>query len=370
MLLEPSIAGGPIARMFADMPVKTRTKTAHTVAQDYATTSMSRDDLALAEAIINYLLLDIDPAVRAALSEELKDCNFLNREAVKKLAQDIDVVSLPIIALSPLLTERDLLEIFETASEAKQIAIADRAELDLVVTDQIAERACFEAVEACLENQGAIIGRKGYQHILARFGNEESIQELLVRRPSLPKDTVKRLCEFISEDNKQELMEGDHLSDALSARMILNARERVLAKSLSRRMTDYEQKKASISLQKEGRLTATLMLRSLISGNQSFFLSALAEASGISKKRVNSLTSGRGYLGFKRLYERAEMPNYLYEAFRTVLEEQRNARHYHPRADMDNLQQRLIDRIAHVYEWEDDLSLEELMEKLLPKRIY
>jgi len=370
MLLEPSIAGGPIARMFADMPVKTRIKTAHTVSHDYATTSMSRDDLALAEAIINYLLLDIDSTVRAALSEKLKDCNFLSHETVQKLSQDVDVVSLPMIASSTLLTDRDLLEVLETASDAKQIAIADRAELDLMVTDEIAKKGCYEAVEACLENQAAIIGLEGYQHILQRFGNEEIIQELLFRRPDLPKDTVTRLCEFISEDYKQELMVGDHLSDAVSARMILNARERILAKNLSRRMTDYEQKKASLSLQKEGRLTATLMLRSLISGNQSFFLAALAEASGISKKRVNSLTSGRGYLGFRRLYDRAEMPNYLYEAFRTTLEEQRNARHYHPRADMDNLQQRLIDRIAHVFEWDDDMTLEELMEKLLPNRIY
>lgn len=369
MLLKPSIAGGPVARMFADMPVKSRIKTAHTVAHDYATTSMSRDDLALAEAIISYLVLDIDGTVRAALSDELNECEFLNHEIALKLAQDIDVVSLPMIASSVLLKDDDLLAILETASEEKQVSVARRFELDLKVTDQIALAGCHDAVAACLENPTSIFGMEGYQNILQRFGDEEVIQESLIRRSNLPKDTVTRLCEYISEDYKKELMDGTHLSNALSARMILNARERVLAKSLSRRMTDYEQKKSSLSLKKEDRLTATLMLRCLISGNQSFFLAALAEASGISKKRVNSLTSGRGYLGFKRLYERAEMPNYLYDAFRTTLEEQRNARHYHPRADLDNLQQRLIDRIAHAYNLEDEMILEELMEKLLPKRL-
>jgi uncharacterized protein (DUF2336 family) len=367
MLLEPSIAGGPVARMFADMPVKSRIKTAHTVAHDYATTSMSREDLALAETIINYLVLDIDSAVRAALSEELCECEFLNREIALKLAQDIDVVSLPMITSSVVLSDDDLLGILETADDAKQVCIAQRYELDLKVTDQIALTGCHDAVEACLENSTAIFGMEGYQNILERFGDEVVIQEALIRRSNLPKDTVSRLCEYISEDYKKELMDGTHLSDALSARMILNARERVLAKNLSRRMTDYEQKKASLSLKNENRLSATLMLRCLISGNQSFFLAALAEASGISKKRVSSLTSGRGYLGFRRLYERAEMPDYLYDAFRATLEEQRNARHYHPRADLDNLQQRLIDRIAHAYDLEDDMTLEELMEKLLPK---
>jgi uncharacterized protein (DUF2336 family) len=112
------------------------------------------------------------------------------------------------------------------------------------------------------------------------------------------------------------------------------------------------------------------MLRLLIAGNHSFFSAALGHASGISKKRVISLTSGRGYLGFQRLYDRAEMPPYLYTAFRTAMEEHRKATHYHPRADLDNFRQRMIGRIAETYGWEDDLSLEELMEKLLPKRLH
>jgi uncharacterized protein (DUF2336 family) len=112
------------------------------------------------------------------------------------------------------------------------------------------------------------------------------------------------------------------------------------------------------------------MLRLLIGGNQSFFAAALGHASGISKKRVISLTSGRGYLGFQRLYDRAELPPYLYTAFRTAMEEQRKAANYHPRADLENFRQRMINRIAEKYGWEDEISLEDLMEKLLPKRLH
>ncbi len=83
-----------------------------------------------------------------------------------------------------------------------------------------------------------------------------------------------------------------------------------------------------------------------------------------------SLTSGRGYLGLQRLYERAALPPYHYTAFRITLEEYRKALHYHPRADQENFRQRIIDRIAATYGWDADMTQEELMEKLLPKRLH
>jgi uncharacterized protein (DUF2336 family) len=367
MQLEPTVAAGPIERMFAGMPLKTRVKTAHTVAHDYATTAMSPEDLSLAESIIMYLAQDIDPKVRSTISEEVKECLYLAREIALQLAWDIDPVSLPVISCSRILTEEDLLEILEAANEAKQIAIARRTDIDVSVTHKIAVDCCYEAVEACLENKTAVIDHTGYHHVLLRYGKEETIQELMIHRPLLPGETIDRLRHFLPKEHQQTLNEEHDQPDNLTTRMILNARERVLTKSLNRRMTDYEQKKASVALEREGRLTATLMLRMLISDNQSFFTAALAQGSGISKKRVAALVSGRGYLGFRRLYERAQMPQYLYVAFRAVLEEIRKAAHYHPRADKENFKQRIIDRVAHEFDFEDDLSLEELMEKLLPK---
>lgn len=370
MQVDSFAVGGPIERMFANMPLKSRLKTAQTVAHDFVANPLEGDDAVLAESVIRYLIKDIDSAVRATVSEEVKQCDFISRDIILSLAYDIDEVSLPVVAYSTLLVDDDLINILNNASDEKQVAVASRPDLDLVVTNRIAKTCCYAAIEACLENDSSIIGNEGYQHIIVRYGSESIIQELLIHRPLLPPETVTRLGEFLPEQHKQVLEDGDVPSETLSARMIINARERVLAKSLQRRMTDHEQKKASISLQMEGRLSATLMLRMLIADNESFFTAALAQASGISKKRVSSLISGRGYLGFKRLYERAQMPQYLYAAFRSVLEEMRKAKHYHPRADKENFQQRLVDKVADVYDFDDELSLDELMEKLLPKRLH
>jgi len=363
---ETSAPSGPIERMFSHMPLELRLKTAYTVAHDYATTQMAGEDLALAESILNYLCHDDDATVRTAIADQVNASDILPRDIALKLARDNNDVALPMVSTSPALTDEDLRQLFEEASVKKQIAIAARSDLSETVTEKISEDGCLGAVEACLKNRTSAFGDIGYHAILERFGDEDIIQELLVRRRNLPKAVVTHLYEILPDEYKQIMLEKGPASENISAEMILNARERMAIRDLDRRMTDYEQKKACLALQRSNRLTPTLMLRLLLNDNQTFFNAALAETSGISKKRVASLISGRGYLGFRRLYDRAALPQFLYAGFRGVLEEFRKATHYHPRADKENFRQRLVDRVAHEYGLDDDLGIDELMEKLLP----
>ncbi|TNE37482.1 MAG: DUF2336 domain-containing protein [Alphaproteobacteria bacterium] len=359
-----------IADLFSGMSPNARLKTAQMVAEGFANHSMIEEDLELTRAILEHLVQDFETSVRRAISEAVRDCEFLPRDLALRLARDIDEVSLPLVEQSPLFTDEDLLEFLQSASDAKQTAIAGRHHTGRHVNRWIAENGCYPAVQVSLTNETALIGEEGYSKIIDRFGTVETIQKLMIRRNYLPNRVIGRLCDMVSDEYKKVLEEKARMSERTSPRMIVNAREKALCKSLNRRMTDHEQRKMCISLHRDGRLTATLMLRCLLTDNHSFFAAALGYRSGISKKRVISLTSGRGYLGLQRLYERAELSPYLYTAVRTTLEEMRRAAHYHPRADKDNFRQRMIDQIADDYGWEDGLSLEDLMEKLLPNRLY
>ncbi|WP_293948443.1 DUF2336 domain-containing protein [Sneathiella sp.] len=370
MQAHPSCPGERIAALFATMPTPTRVQTARTAGREFAAQSLTDDDLELTRAVIEHCIHDIDAAVRQAIAEAVQECEFLSHDLALKLALDVEEVALPIVSSSPVLSDEDLFRVLETATNGKQMAIAARPHLGLLSTGWLAEHGCYSALKICLGNETAIIGKAAYQHLMARFGDVEPIQKLLVERPYLPTEVVSQLFDFISEEYKQILIARNPVAENTSVYKILTAREKLLAKTLDRRMTDYEQKKKCLALDREGRLTSTLMLRLLIMGNHSFFAAALGHASGISKKRVVSLTSGRGYLGLQRLYERAALPPYHYTAFRITLEEHRKALHYHPRADQENFRQRILDRIALTYGWDADMTQEELMEKLLPKRLH
>ncbi len=356
--------------MFSAMPAPSRLNAARTAAQGFAAQEMAAEDLELTEAVVGYFAADEDATVRQTVAEAVKSCEFLSNAIALKLALDDDEIALPVVEQSPALRDEDLLLVLESASNAKQTAVAGRAHLGLKPTGWIAEHGCYPAIRVCLENETAIIGKSGYRHIMGRFGDVDPIQRLLVERPYLPAETVALLLDFITEEHRDILIERNPVTDTTSVHKILAAREKSLAKSLERRMTDYEQKKQCLALAREGRLSPTLMLRTLILDNHSFFAAALSHASGISKKRVISLTFERDYLGFQRLYERAGLPPYLYTAFRTTLEEYRRARQYHPRADRQTFFQRIIDRIAATYGFDEEMTLDELMEKLLPKRLH
>ncbi|GLQ08002.1 DUF2336 domain-containing protein [Sneathiella chinensis] len=359
-------ANDRIERVFRNMATSSRLLTAQTVANDYASPSLGGDDLRLAELILKFLINDVEATVRATIARTLKDFEGLPRDIALKLAMDVEEVATPILAFSPALTDRDLMDILESASEAKQLAVSERKTLPEPVTDTLIRKGTGRVICRCLENPGARISDAGYQTIILEFSTDQSVHTLLVRRPDLSRETVGRLCKIVSASLKQELLQNGLVPEEIAEQITANAREQALVGQIARRISIVEKKRAAVQLEADGRLTATLMLRSLLSGDFSFFAAALSQFTGFSIKRVTSLISSDSYDGFKRLYERALLPPYLYPAFKTTLRETRRLQRLNPRADGVRDQNRLIDEIALIYNYPKGLSIEELMEKLLP----
>ena len=69
-----------------------------------------------------------------------------------------------------------------------------------------------------------------------------------------------------------------------------------------------------------GQLTASLLLRALLSGNASLLEAALTELSGLPALRVKGLTRDWRGSGFAALYRRAGLPEALLPAFRAAIE--------------------------------------------------
>ena len=358
-----------IENLFSTMAVSSRITTAQTIAHDYISDSVHGDDFALAELLLAYLIRDVEADVRHAVAEEVKDFPGLPKEIALPLAMDIDRISVPILKYSGALDEEDLLEILKTAGQARQIAIAQREHIGSNITSHLAEHGCYEAISACLLNKTARISDAGFNHMVVRYPTDAGIHELIVRRPDLQDATVSRLSMILSEELRSTLFKHYDIPEMISDRSLENAREEILANKIGKRASLVEKQKVSRQLEADGRLTATLLLRILIQGDFTFFAAGLAEVSGISIKRVTVLVSDRGNLGLKRLYERADLPAYLYPAFKIALQEFMKITSLNPRINPEGRQQKIINSIAKIYNYEEDLSLESLMEKLLPINI-
>lgn len=172
------------------------------------------------------LAADTAVMVRAVIAEELKAMPDAPRALILLLAQDTAMeVAAPVIRLSPLLTEADLLALVAHPPVPQTVtAIARRPQLSEVLCDAIIAHADPESVGVLLDNPSAMIREATLDALIANAAEHIDWHERLVRRPVLPVRAARALAGFIAE----------HLLETLAARQDLEPK---LARLLRQRVT-------------------------------------------------------------------------------------------------------------------------------------
>ena len=161
LVLNPSAPAAAFSALSQDPDERVRTLLAGklaALAPSLTETEQSRLGQQAAEAL-GRLVQDTAVRVRAAIAEVVKEMPNAPRELVLRLARDAEVrVSLPVIRLSPLLTQADLLALL-AASHAPEVAlaVARRPSLTGDVADVVARTADATAIRAMLLNHSAQI---------------------------------------------------------------------------------------------------------------------------------------------------------------------------------------------------------------------
>lgn len=147
------------------------------------------------------LVDDTAVAVRAAVADAVADLPDAPRELILRLARDAEMpVAEPVIRLSPLLTDNDLLALVtEPAASPTLTAVARRPHLSEVVSGAVAATADVTAVAALLENESAAIRESTLDALVAGAAGTMAWQGPLVRRPALPPRAQRALAGFVTE---------------------------------------------------------------------------------------------------------------------------------------------------------------------------
>jgi hypothetical protein len=119
-----------IVRHFLDWvrtaPAGKRAEATAALARAYLYSDLSPDDAAAAEGAMLILLDDPSPLVRRALADVLAASPSAPPAVVLALAADQPQIAAPVLALSPLFVDADLVDAVATGNEDGQIAIASR----------------------------------------------------------------------------------------------------------------------------------------------------------------------------------------------------------------------------------------------------
>lgn len=217
------------------------------------------------------LAADVADEVRGALADILADMPDAPRALILKLAQDgASAVAEPVIRLSPLLTEADLLALIEAPpAPFTRRAVAHRPGISAPVADAVIGSADTQAIAALLANPSAAIREATLDRLAAESAPHDGWQRALISRPSLPPATARTLSVIVAE----------HLMAALARRADLP--EDVEAGLTARIAARLQQGGAPTPAETPLWLAAR-------AGNREMLRLALAQDSGFSEARIDA----------------------------------------------------------------------------------
>ncbi len=241
--------------------------------------------------VLEKLAADQLPKVRRIVADEIKRCDNLPRGLIRRLALDAEiVVAAPVLEYSPLLSDRDLLEIISSDPiRGALAAISRRALLGDHVAEAIVEGDDDEAVTDLLRNQSAQIREETLDRIIDRAPPREAWHTPLVRRGELSVRAVARIATFVSLALLHALEERHDLPpDAIKeVRKVVRAR---IESGLAEGEPDMPDARADAQA---AEANDEMLVDAITSGNTRFVKAALAAKAGLRPERIDRIIGSR-----------------------------------------------------------------------------
>lgn len=350
-----------VERLLADPSAPVRADLASRIGTQLNGHRINERERALAIDIARRLARDAIETVRVALAESLQGSDALPHDIAITLAKDVEAVALSVVRNSTVLTDDDLLELLRQGSEPKQEAIAGRREVSERVATGVAEVGTERAVVALLRNPGADVPPDAMNRAIDRFPSSELVAEPMIARPRLPLAIAERLVLVISDRLKEQLVAKHALSPDSATDLVLQVRERSILSLASEEPSQAVLMRLVEQLQAGGRLSPSLLLRSVCLGDVDFFEMGLAQLAGMPLAEVrDSLYQDRdGHL--LRVLARAGLTR-LHKPIKVALEVAEQTPLDDHDGDWDRRRTRMIERIITQFEGIDADDLSYLLE--------
>lgn len=248
--------------------------------------SESEDALELAKLLAE----DVAVSVREALSLELRNCSFLPKDLIVRLAQDIDRVATPFLMASQAMDDTFLEDIVRSSEEGVQEAIALRQGLSEAVSYAISDVGSVGAVTSLVGNDTVELSERSCNRVVDRFPEERSLMEKLAQRADLPASIVERVIFKISKRYGEYLSEKFGLATDYASYLVSMANRQVFSRTLEMAPPDEIRNYLS-QLNEVGGLTSDVLLSHLQNNNIKLFTMALAVLLEFSYEAVETKVS-------------------------------------------------------------------------------
>lgn len=242
--------------------------------------------------------------VRRILADALKDCPDVPREVILRLAGDDELsIAVPVLEMSPVLTESDLIEIIATGPMQEALgAIASRRGLSAPVADAIHATGSVRAIGALLSNHSAQIREETLDRIIDRAPEVPAWHAPLVRRPELSAGAGRRIAGFVARELIDELVRRGLLGEDGARGVADDVRARLDhaaspdadgGESAERARADVSSERAR-ALHAMGHLSEAEIMRGIETGDRAFVVTALGLQAGFTPAQVERVLALKG----------------------------------------------------------------------------
>lgn len=306
--------------------------------------SLDEAERTLAADILRIMAADAAELVRKAIAESLHSSPLVPRDVAVKLARDVESVCLPLLSFSPAFSDADLAEIVRLGGPVRQVAVAKRPELSPDVTSAIAEHGGERAVATACANPGAKFAEASLQRVVDRFEASERVLSAVAYRQALPLSVTERLIGLVSEQVREHLIATHAVTPDAALAFATGAAERATLDLVDQAGRAADVKGFVAHLNREQKLTASLLLRALAHGHMTFFEWGVAELAGVPHHRTWLMIHDAGPLGLRAIYERAGLPARLFPAFRAAVDTFHALEFDGGPRDQERFQERMLQR--------------------------
>ena len=329
-------------------PEDARAKASSALARAYLRSELGAGDRATMEAALPLMIADPSPLVRMALAEAFCRHPLVPADLVIALGALEGEPGAIVLARSPVLNERELVEFCETGDASKQRAIASRTRLTAPIAAALAETGDVGACLVLVRNEDADVPGFALGRIIARHGHLPAMREALLERPDLPAAAHHALIRAVAGALSAFIVEREWMAPNDAARVEKEACDKAtVACADTREAADV---RALVEqLCRQGQLTPSLVLRALLSGQIRLFLESVSVLSGLPTDRVAALAADRSGSAFRALYDRIGLPRGAYVAFRTALQVVQKEAYVDEQDEAVGLKRRIVERVLEQY---------------------
>ena len=292
---------------------------AQRVCRDIRSKILSDEERKFARKLLKYIAEDSADMVRRALAVTLKNSPKLPRDIAVKLSEDIESIAVPVLTHSPVFTDEDLVDVLKSKAAAKIIAVAKRVSVSDHVARAIIRFGDSRAVAEVAANDGALISEQTASEMLEIYKNDDLIAQSMIARRDLPPKIVEKMITLVSEDMAVQITKRHGVSPELAIDLATRTGERAALDFIDQSWVSKDLKGLVTHIHAQGRLSASLLMRAVCSGQMRFAEQGLAILSGISVQKAVLMIHDGGPFGLKALCVRAGLTDNMAKIIRAAV---------------------------------------------------